>query len=393
MKSAQITSGKPRARFNADGGQYGIVITGARSFVTISYIEVFGCRHTATATGLYKATGAGSSIIIERCVVHNVLNSNGSAGACGIKGFADNSILRNNVVYDMGDDGVYWEGDNVEIAYNQIFKVSQNAIGGDCIQLADTYQSTSNFWVHHNTLDHSDRDYKQCFIVTSGGAGGPSSGGRFEFNRCVGFDGAAENKPVYVDSASVVVRGNVISGGIRSIDLPTNSNGAIVTGNVIRNAGNVANTTGVIFYADNIQIENNTIIGQVGTTPTVTTVALSHFNAGDTGCVVKNNIVTGWNYGLRYNTSAGLIEQYNNFSDNTNNTVNNSYLPVSSDATDTNYSAWDYITSDSSLKPGDNPLATSGTYVPGVTLANGRLRPGFAPIGAYQAVVPRAARA
>jgi len=62
-----------------------------------------------------------------------------------------------------------------------------------------------------------------------------------------------------------------------------------------------------------------------------------------------------------------------------------------------------YVASDGSLKipstatlaslPADNPLALSGTYVSGVTLANGRLRPGFTPIGAYMAVLPRTARA
>jgi len=36
-----------------------------------------------------------------------------------------------------------------------------------------------------------------------------------------------------------------------------------------------------------------------------------------------------------------------------------------------------------------NPLAVSGTYVQGVDLKNGRARPGYSPIGAYQAVLPR----
>lgn len=41
----------------------------------------------------------------------------------------------------------------------------------------------------------------------------------------------------------------------------------------------------------------------------------------------------------------------------------------------------------------DNPLAVAGTYIQGVRLRNGRMRPGWCPIGAYQAVLPRAARA
>lgn len=40
----------------------------------------------------------------------------------------------------------------------------------------------------------------------------------------------------------------------------------------------------------------------------------------------------------------------------------------------------------------DNPLALAGTYVQGVHLQNGRMRPGFCPVGAYQAVLPKAIR-
>jgi hypothetical protein len=86
------------------------------------------------------------------------------------------------------------------------------------------------------------------------------------------------------------------------------------------------------------------------------------------------------------------VETNNNFSNNTNNTVNSSYAPVSADASDTTYEASIYVRSDGQLKAGDNPLATAGTYVSGVTLANGRLRPGYVPIGAYMAVLPRTAR-
>lgn len=37
----------------------------------------------------------------------------------------------------------------------------------------------------------------------------------------------------------------------------------------------------------------------------------------------------------------------------------------------------------------DNPLALAGIYTQGITLRNGRLRPGYCPVGAYQAVLPK----
>ena len=41
----------------------------------------------------------------------------------------------------------------------------------------------------------------------------------------------------------------------------------------------------------------------------------------------------------------------------------------------------------------NNPLALSGAYISGVQLRNGRMRPGFCPVGACQAVLPRTFRA
>lgn len=40
-----------------------------------------------------------------------------------------------------------------------------------------------------------------------------------------------------------------------------------------------------------------------------------------------------------------------------------------------------------------NPLALAGAYLPGIKLRNGRLRPGWCPVGAHQAVLPRAQKA
>jgi hypothetical protein len=61
-----------------------------------------------------------------------------------------------------------------------------------------------------------------------------------------------------------------------------------------------------------------------------------------------------------------------------------------------------FFNSDYSLKVPDtttlatlaasNSLALAGTYIQGVTLRNGRMRPGYCPVGAYQAVLPRTAR-
>jgi hypothetical protein len=83
------------------------------------------------------------------------------------------------------------------------------------------------------------------------------------------------------------------------------------------------------------------------------------------------------------------VDSYNDFHQVATAVRDASYLPVAA-GTGTVY-VDPQLNSDGSIR-GSSPVATAGTYVSGVTLANGRLRPGFVPIGAYMAVLPRTAR-
>lgn len=124
-----------------------------------------------------------------------------------------------------------------------------------------------------------------------------------------------------------------------------------------------------------------------------------HADADRANVSMYNNTFQGTGHTV-YNNSASAwsLEDYNNFDGFASGTYQHTL-----GANDKSESMTPYVRPDGSLKvPNtatiatvgtDNPLATSGTYVPGVTLANGRLRPGYTCIGAYMAVVPRAARA
>lgn len=109
--------------------------------------------------------------------------------------------------------------------------------------------------------------------------------------------------------------------------------------------------------------------------------------ASATGCVVTNSVLIGAvAVGVRCNVTAGGT---------VTNCAINGYTNATTNATATgtitqNVRQW--LRSDQSLVMPGNPLTTAGTYVQGVTLANGRLRPGYVPIGAYMAVQPRAVR-
>jgi hypothetical protein len=111
--------------------------------------------------------------------------------------------------------------------------------------------------------------------------------------------------------------------------------------------------------------------------------------AASTSCVASNNILissSGNTNGIRFDSVAGGTAATNAIYGYTTAVLNG----TASGTITTDVRQW--LNSDGSLRMPGNPLATAGTYVSGVTLANGRLRPGFVPIGAYMAVLPRTVR-
>jgi hypothetical protein len=318
----QILDGSRRAVINANGGQFGVVVTGTRNYVTVYGLEVHNARHATGARGIYQSTSAGTHFNVIHCYVHDVRNTSTPTGAVGIQIFGDNAKVLHNVIRDMGDDGLYVEGDSVELAYNDISECSVDSTGGDCIQMADTFMSSSNPWVHHNTLDHTNVDTKQCFIITSGSAGGPSSGGIVEHNIMRGYEGAATHKAAYVGSPSMTLRNNRISGGIRSVDLDSNATGAKCYSNVITNSGTVENTNCIVVTANDQQVYNNTIINTSGAGANVTYGVQQ--SSSYTGVTVQNNAVQGWKYGVRVHSTNPATEDHNQYYKNTVNKVNNS---------------------------------------------------------------------
>lgn len=143
------------------------------------------------------------------------------------------------------------------------------------------------------------------------------------------------------------------------------------------------------------RLHNNTMWGC-----TEHAIYLTH-NVAVASVSMYNNTFQGTGYKVynaTTNASVWSLENYNNFDGFALGTFQHTL-----GANDMSVAMAPIVRSDGSLKvPStatlatvgtDNPLATSGTYVGGVTLRNGRLRPGYTPIGAYMAVLPRAARA
>ena len=122
------------------------------------------------------------------------------------------------------------------------------------------------------------------------------------------------------------------------------------------------------------------------------------YNTNGDAPEVKNNLVMNCGgvglFGTLGTADGGINESYNWLSRNGSVSLN-----ITLDVTNVTTSAAGYVSRDGSLKStgfttaSRNPVATSGTYVQGVTIQNGRPRPGDVPIGAFRGVVDRQQRA
>jgi hypothetical protein len=255
------TYGAPgKAKINASGLDRGIVIAVNAHFITIDGYEVYGANtKTASVRGIVvgsNTSNRANNITIKNCIIHTigstvVLNEDEN----GIQVFGDNFKLLNTTIYDIADDGIWVQGNNFEAGYVHIYNIAKsNRIAGDCIQLDNASGTSSNYWIHDCTLDHSNVEMKQCFIDSSGING--STGGIFEDNICkMGFDNVQVNtsKVINIGNPNAVVRRNIVDGGWAGIWVIGNN--TTCTANKVtkfKRTGTYVNAS-----SDGIQVLNN----------------------------------------------------------------------------------------------------------------------------------------
>lgn len=86
-----------------------------------------------------------------------------------VNGRGSHTRITNSYIHDCSHDAVYWEGNFNEFDHNIIARPDRKLglPGGDNIQFGGAVgiQNTGN-WIHHNTLDHSNRSSKQALILS-----------------------------------------------------------------------------------------------------------------------------------------------------------------------------------------------------------------------------------
>lgn len=306
---------------------------------------------------------------VRNCYVHQTLTNASPA----IHIYGQGVRVERCLVENVAGDGIFVRGQGY-VGQNVVRRVAQGAgTDGDCIQFDGGF---SNSVMELNDCDQSVQLKQAALFV--------GSGSRIQFN---------------------VFRGVSLGSGLLTID---GGQGNLICANYLNGTDGIflLNATGPHVVTGNVII---------GTTPSETAANSTGIDFGPTfthqhvitnnfvrkhqrgifarNALCRNNAVTQCN-GAGIDTSVGAANESFNYS--WGNGQNFTAAPGTGSST-ANMSQ--FVDDDGRLilpasvtlatLSGVNPLALAGTYLPSTTLFNGRQRPGFCPVGAYQAVLPR----
>ncbi len=202
------TGSKPQIISSGGNSSKVIDITSCYNMV-ITGLEVASTTGQVTAAVIIDGAGSSNNLI-DDCILRDV-----QWGIRILTTSAGNRIL-NCQVFNTQDDGIYIKDTpDIEIGYCNVYNVNlkyfvnpdQSYSPGDNIQIAST--NSHNFYVHHNTLDHSTTGNKFCFI-----AWGNNYTGILEYNTMTGNTNQTTSC-VYLSptTSSVTVRYNTFKDG------------------------------------------------------------------------------------------------------------------------------------------------------------------------------------
>jgi hypothetical protein len=364
-----------RAHNNVDHAIGAAANTGTSAVRRVWFIDCEGVGSTGTGKhGLYMEylTGATGSVFEDVQVVGGVFSRNTGAGINlrhtvdaypgASSAFNRNVNIRSTTTHDNGSAGI------------SVIGIRGGVIANNDVRRNGTVSTLGGIWTGRNI----------GLVVSSN---------EVHDNTTPGIDGAG----VFDDQYNVgcIVRGNHITGHRGSAAQPYYSGfgiasysaaGSRIHGNfVARNVHGIwiSNPTATPLTND-VEVTNNTFVDN-------TTSGINYdFDLGNNRVNARQNIVTGSPHGIYKPGTLNTMLESGNYA--WGNGINFSGITPGAGSSQTDYSAW--LQRNGQLVPaaGANPLENAGTYLPGVHLMNGRMRPGFCPVGAYQAVLPRQAR-
>lgn len=185
---------------------------------------------------------------------------------------------------------------------------------------------------------------------------------------CEGYDSEGLGISINNGDRNLIIGCYLHGNAMRAISIGSGIN------NVVRNCTIVDNNQGEGAGHNEIAVGGTTATGtEVSNCLIISDVATGVDFSSATGCTATNN----WIFGPSTAVVGGTETS-------TTSTDPTAYL------SDTHRPRVQPSTTAATLAT-DNPLAVAGTYIAGVRLRNGRMRPGACPAGAHQAVIPNTA--
>jgi hypothetical protein len=385
---------------------YGKVVVGPMATGAISLsanrkhvtVQDLGFLETACGVSMFSSTSDVADYVVQRCRS----DIGGIAAVVGSSG----GNLRARVVdceaYDFGATAIHCQASaglvSAEVARNKLVGGGWNSSQGSIyIQTRNAARDTICVVRNNNVSRYRwgvrGKSFDGCGIYCETGSDGVLFQNNVVHDQYVAFQDNSGRRNYWIGNLAYNVRR-----GIRITDDANNSNGDV----------RLYNNTMIVGDPNQNTEFGNTIQG-------AEFPGIWAFDGTAIVVTAKNNIIAnvGGQFGLAWCglPSAGSPSTYdlnNNWVFGFQNDTHNTFpvAPLASPPTVTNAGTTDprpFLDAGYTLKvPGGtnlsslataNPLALAGTYIQGVTLRNGRMRPGYCPVGAYQAVLPRTERA
>jgi len=202
----------PRPKITSTASNQGLISVGAAGVTTFQNIHFDNCLNMAANGGVIASGSTGArfaNLAIIGCrfthIGQNAILLNGSNTAEAPSTFS----CSYTEFEDIGADCVFGAALDYRFFYNKCTKLSSRTLLGDGVGFIN---GDPNFvWIHHNYIDHSDVDCKQCIIIDTTTPGTGIS--LIEDNILIGY-GSKDNTPalhtIIISDPVTTIRRNII---------------------------------------------------------------------------------------------------------------------------------------------------------------------------------------
>lgn len=268
-------------------GTINVSNTGVTKFRNLRFKNILNGSGNGAVINSSVNGGRASTLDIEKCWFQttrwNAIRFNGTnTGEAAI-----NVRIVDNDFFDIGEDCVFGGILTGEIAWNRLWSMSTRTDTGDGIGYINA--DPQWLWIHHNYINHSAVDSKQCIIIDTSGA----ATGRviIEDNTLVGYGSATLAPTVHTvvicDAPLTLRRNRIYCYGLAA---GTNHPTDVISDNIIYVGNRDANNVIVAISGNSGRVDGNDFIALNALPSSLRCVVMAN---GVTAGSIRNNIFSG----------------------------------------------------------------------------------------------------